>query len=143
MDRKKLTYVLVDVFAETPLSGNGVTVFFDWAETDTMQKITQEMRQFESIFLKWDPKTGQIEARIFTMDEELDFAGHPLLGAASALHSLSESDQNELTWTFKLNERLVAVTTQKIDNHFLATLDQGTPRFSKSLTKEETVAYRR
>jgi hypothetical protein len=44
----------VDVFSKQPYSGNGLTIFIDTPdlEKSRMQTITQEMRQFESIFLR-------------------------------------------------------------------------------------------
>ncbi len=83
-----LEYHHVDVFAREPLSGNGLIVFPDAGAltTATMQRVTQEMRQFESIFLAATPEPHRVRARVFTMEEELPFAGHPALGAACALH---------------------------------------------------------
>src|SRR5258706_16178248 len=81
-------YRQIDVFSRVPFSGNGLTVFLE-AEglpTGAMQRITQEMRQFESIFLRGTRGAALTEARLFTMEEELDFAGHPVLGAACVLH---------------------------------------------------------
>ena len=48
---------------------------------ETMLRIAQELRQFETIFL-FDVADDGAEARIFTPEEELSFAGHPVLGAA-------------------------------------------------------------
>jgi len=72
----------VDVFATRPLTGNGLTVFLgtDSWSAPVMQQLTQEMRQFESIFLSEITSTGA-RARVFTVEEELPFAGHPVLGA--------------------------------------------------------------
>jgi PhzF family phenazine biosynthesis protein len=77
---------LVDVFAKQKLSGNGLTIFYEFDDlaTKQMQSLTLEMRQFESIFLS--TKNGIFNARIFTAEEELDFAGHPLIGLAAHLH---------------------------------------------------------
>ena len=64
---KQLRYRHVDVFSETPLSGNGLTVFTncEGLSTEAMQKITQEMRQFESIFLFPTAEPHRFMARIF------------------------------------------------------------------------------
>ena len=76
---------LVDVFAKEKLSGNGLTVFYDYDDLDDhkMLSLTQEMRQFESIFVSVNESS--IRARIFTVEEELDFAGHPIIGLAAHL----------------------------------------------------------
>jgi predicted PhzF superfamily epimerase YddE/YHI9 len=36
----------------------------------------------------FQPEVGRVSARIFTAEEELPFAGHPVIGAAAALHRL-------------------------------------------------------
>jgi PhzF family phenazine biosynthesis protein len=79
-----LKYRHVDVFSSKPLSGNGVTVFRlrKALPATVMQQITREMRQFESIFVLQKARSQTIRAWVFTMEEELDFAGHPVLGAA-------------------------------------------------------------
>ncbi|MCO2363366.1 PhzF family phenazine biosynthesis protein, partial [Pseudomonas aeruginosa] len=81
-------YWQVDVFAERPLTGNGLAVFDDASALDdaAMQAWTRELRQFESIFLLPGDDPRAFRARIFTLEEELPFAGHPLLGAAALLH---------------------------------------------------------
>ena len=81
-----VNYFHVDVFATRPITGNGLTVFMDTAtwSAPSMLRVAQEMRQFESIFLSEVSPTGA-RARVFTVEEELPFAGHPLLGAAAVL----------------------------------------------------------
>ena len=78
-------YWQLDVFAERPLTGNGLAVFDDASTLDdaAMQAWTRELRQFESIFLLPGDDPRAFGARIFTLEEELPFAGHPLLGAAA------------------------------------------------------------
>jgi PhzF family phenazine biosynthesis protein len=97
-----------------------------------MQQITQEMRQFESIFLtSVSPvsPSSLVRASIFTMEEELDFAGHPVLGAACVLHEQHAASQQEATWQFQLNAGIVPVTTRREDSWYSATMDQGRPTF--------------
>jgi trans-2,3-dihydro-3-hydroxyanthranilate isomerase len=76
-----LSYYHVDVFSDQPLSGNGLIVFPERGNlnSEQMQRLTQEMRQFESIFLQARATGSAYDARIFTMEEELGFAGHPVL----------------------------------------------------------------
>lgn len=97
-----------------------------------MQQITQEMRQFESIFLTTGSPgspSSPVRASIFTMEEELDFAGHPVLGAACVLHEQQAASQQEATWQFQLNASIVPVTTRREDSWYSATMDQGRPIF--------------
>src|SRR5262249_55617235 len=93
----------VDVFAAGPLTGNGLTVFLqtaDWS-TSALLRVTQEMRQFESIFLS-DISALGAAARVFTVEEELPFAGHPVLGAAAVLHRTQAPQSEVCTWTLRL-----------------------------------------
>jgi trans-2,3-dihydro-3-hydroxyanthranilate isomerase len=82
-----------DVFSSRPLQGNSVAVFFDGRDLTggQMQEIAKEMNLSETTFIL--PRDAAIETdrgvrvRIFTVQEELPFAGHPTLGTASALRS--------------------------------------------------------
>ena len=58
-----LSFRLVDVFATEPLSGNGLTVIITDAPLNAalMQRLTQELRQFETIFLSPTDETDKIE----------------------------------------------------------------------------------
>lgn len=89
-----MKYHHVDVFSDKPYSGNGLTVFIDAGDLEKsfMQTITQEMRQFESIFLSM-LNTNTFRASIFTMKEELDFAGHLVIGGAAVLHDLYSKEK--------------------------------------------------
>ena len=121
----------LDVFTRTPLSGNGLTVFFgcgDWP-AGAMQALTREMRQFESIFLAEAGEPGAVRARIFTMEEELPFAGHPVLGAAAALH-LRAGGSGERTWRFLLGAGPRTVRTSCPGPWCEAAMDQGRDRKS-------------
>lgn len=80
-------YVVVDAFADTPLHGNPVAVFFaaDDLDPGRMQRIAQEMHLSEVTFVLAPERGGDARIRIFTPVNELPFAGHPLLGTAIAL----------------------------------------------------------
>lgn len=127
-------YYHVDVFSSQPYSGNGLTVFPDSTSlsTETMQQVTKEMRQFESIFLS-ALSGNKVSARVFTMEEELDFAGHPVLGAASILHELHRPDEVQADWLFELPAKTVAVHTQRKGQQYTATMNQGKAIFGNSL----------
>ncbi|HEY4108510.1 PhzF family phenazine biosynthesis protein [Puia sp.] len=135
----EIPYYHVDVFSAIPFSGNGLIVFTE-AESfsaATMQTLTQEMRQFESIFLQ-EIRDNTIKARIFTCSEELDFAGHPVLGAAAVLHDQKYPDHKRTTWTFQLNAKTVTVTTERSASTYDAAMDQGKAEFGRTLDAAET-----
>jgi PhzF family phenazine biosynthesis protein len=133
-----MNYYHVDVFTDKPFSGNGLTVFIgqDTMEKAWMQNVTIEMRQFESIFLT-RINQNTFRAFIFTMEEELDFAGHPVIGAAAILHDLYSNQKDKASWTFQLNAKSVEVKTEKQGNFYSAQMNQGKPSFSNILTKQQ------
>jgi trans-2,3-dihydro-3-hydroxyanthranilate isomerase len=127
-----MQYFHVDVFTSQPYSGNSLAVFADASGLtgDQMARITRELRHFESIFLApaGDDARRQ-EARVFDLFEELDFAGHPVLGAACGLHELHGGESPE-TWTITLPARTVQLTTRRRGpGHFAAVMDQGPAEF--------------
>jgi len=82
-----LRYVVVDVFTDTPLQGNQLAVFTDarGLDAETMQALAKEMNFSESTFVLPPEQGGTVRIRIFNPDEEMAFAGHPVLGTAWAL----------------------------------------------------------
>jgi trans-2,3-dihydro-3-hydroxyanthranilate isomerase len=88
-----------DVFSSRPLEGNSLAVFPDGRGlTDAeMQLIAKEMNLSETTFIL--PREAAVEqergirVRIFTVQEELPFAGHPTLGTAFALRGHSGAQQ--------------------------------------------------
>jgi trans-2,3-dihydro-3-hydroxyanthranilate isomerase len=80
-------YVVVDVFTDTPLTGNQLAVFTDarGLEAELMQALAREMNFSESVFVLPSEGDGHARIRIFTPSTELPFAGHPTLGAAFVL----------------------------------------------------------
>ena len=85
--------VQVDVFTDRALTGNSLAVFFDGRglSTGQMQALAREMNLSETTFiLPGDAaaeKTRGVRVRIFTVQEELPFAGHPTLGTAFVLRN--------------------------------------------------------
>ena len=137
-----MNYYHVDVFSNKPYSGNGLTVFTDAKDFDKafMQTLTQEIRQFESIFLH--RLDGNIfRASIFTMEEELDFAGHPIIGAAAVLHDKYSPGKKENNWIFQLNNKTVSVSTIKQETCYSASMNQGKAGFTTTLSKEQQALF--
>ena len=127
MSVRTLPFRLVDVFAREPLSGNGLSVFLldDELPAPAMQRITQEMRQFETIFLARAGETSQFRARIFTMEEELPFAGHPVIGAAAVLHAELHPADESAQFEFVLPGRSVHTASRRDGSVYFADMDQG------------------
>jgi trans-2,3-dihydro-3-hydroxyanthranilate isomerase len=79
------SFYLVDVFAESKYAGNQLAVVCNAADLSAldMQKIAAEMNYSETTFILSDEvRDGGYDVRIFSLDEELPFAGHPTLGTA-------------------------------------------------------------
>jgi trans-2,3-dihydro-3-hydroxyanthranilate isomerase len=99
MTTRRLAMAQWDVFSSRKLEGNSLAVFFDGRglTDDEMQAIATEMNLSESTFIL--PRDAAVErdqgirVRIFTVQEELPFAGHPTLGTAFALRGESRSSQ--------------------------------------------------
>jgi trans-2,3-dihydro-3-hydroxyanthranilate isomerase len=127
MTLRSLPFWLVDVFAREPLSGNGLSVFLldEELPTHVMQSITQEMRQFETIFLRRIEQSTRFNARIFTMEEELPFAGHPVIGAAALLHSEIFSMDEVAHLEFAMQDRSINAVSRRKGKSYIAEMDQG------------------
>jgi trans-2,3-dihydro-3-hydroxyanthranilate isomerase len=122
-------YHHVDVFSEVAYAGNSLAVFVDPPQlTDgQLRRITRELRHFETIFVTTPAEAEPVRARVFDLFGELDFAGHPVLGAAAVLHELAGTD-TEREWKFALPARTVAVRTRRdAGGRLSALLDQGRP----------------
>jgi trans-2,3-dihydro-3-hydroxyanthranilate isomerase len=124
---RTLPFWLVDVFASEPLSGNGLSVFFldEELPAHAMQSITREMRQFETIFLRRIEQSARFSARIFTMEEELPFAGHPVIGAAALIHSELFSKQEVACLEFAMWGRNISAVSRRQGKSYIAEMDQG------------------
>jgi trans-2,3-dihydro-3-hydroxyanthranilate isomerase len=108
-------FQLVDVFTSTHYQGNSLSVFPDAGglTASQMAQITGELRQFESIFLNPAGPQHHWHARIFDLFEELDFAGHPVIGAASVLHHQHGGDKVHGRWTLELASGELTVETER------------------------------
>lgn len=80
-------YLLLDVFTETALAGNQLAVFpeAEGLSDSEMQQLARETNLSETTFCFPRDGADSVPVRIFTIEEELPFAGHPTLGTATAL----------------------------------------------------------
>ena len=81
-------YITVDVFTDRAFGGNPLAVVLDAARLSTaqMQAIASEFNYAETTFVS-PPRDSAHDAqvRIFTVNKELPFAGHPNVGTAFVL----------------------------------------------------------
>ena len=95
-----LQYITLDVFTARRFMGNPLAVVFLPQDAslsqERKQRIAREFKYSETIFVhavdSQSPENRKID--IFTMTQELPFAGHPTIGAASWFLHLSSSEQS-------------------------------------------------
>ena len=143
MSLHTLAFALVDVFAGEPLAGNGLAVFLldEDLSTSAMQRITREMRQFETIFLRREAGATVFRTRIFTMEEELPFAGHPIIGAAAFLHAELFATQALARIEFLIAGRSIAATSRRDDDTYHAEMEQGIASIQAALSDEQSLPF--
>ena len=134
MPNRTFDFVQLDVFTSRPLEGNQLAVFPDarGLSDDEMQKLAKEMNLSETTFLL--PRDREIEARegvrvrIFTVQEELPFAGHPTLGTAWAIKQ-QRPEQKEIV--LALNVGSVPVRFEQRDGQLFGEMRQVDPTFAE------------
>ena len=80
-------FQLVDVFGESPFTGNPLAVIAlpEDRDSETLQRITRWLNLSETAsLLPTTTPQADYRVRIFTLDRELPFAGHPTLGSCHA-----------------------------------------------------------
>jgi len=137
---RTLSYVTLDVFTSTRLEGNQLAVFTDARSlTDAeMQRIAKETNLSETTFIF--PRDSAVEkekgvrVRIFTVFEELPFAGHPTLGTATVIRGASGAEQVFLD----LNVGRIPVTFHNESNgHAFGEMRQRDPQFGSIHPREQ------
>ena len=132
---QRFTMTQWDVFSSNPLEGNSLAVVSDarGLSDAAMHAIAKEMNLSETTFVF--PRAAEIErqsgvrVRIFTVEEELPFAGHPTLGTAFALRG--ESGATEIT--LELNVGKVPVRFEET---------AGSPTFGEMTQVDPTFGVR-
>src|ERR1700754_4091176 len=97
-------YVTVDVFTDRPFGGNPLAVVLDaeGLSTAQMQSIAREFNYSETTFVL-PPRDAahDAEVRIFTVNAEIPFAGHPNVGTAFVLASRAKTPPARLQFEEK------------------------------------------
>jgi trans-2,3-dihydro-3-hydroxyanthranilate isomerase len=92
---RRFAMVQMDVFTKKRLEGNGLAVFTDATGLSDaeMQAVAKETNLSETTYVfprdAATEKARGVRVRIFTVAEELPFAGHPTLGTAFVLRGAS------------------------------------------------------
>ena len=137
----ELDYFVVDVFTDTALKGNPLAVVMNTAglTTERMQAIAREFNLSETTFVERRAANVEgaegVRVRIFTTQEELDFAGHPTLGTASILKLHAPETVHGNTVTLKLNVGPVPV--RFAEDGLFGEMTQRDPEFGAVLDAKE------
>ena len=130
----------VDVFTDVPFAGNGLIVVFgetSGVRTEALLSLTVEMRQFELIAVDLQRQARRVLARIFTAQEELPFAGHPVIGAAAALHERYTVNATSRSWVFVIGGREIAAVSRRTERYYEADMNQGSPILGSPLADQD------
>ncbi len=130
---RKFPFVTVDVFSSRALAGNPVAVFTDarGLSDAEMQAIALETRLSETTFIiprdEATERADGIKVRIFTIAEELQFAGHPTLGTASVIANARSVD--EVALDLKVGK--IPLTFKAAPDGRFGEMTQRDPEFGK------------
>lgn len=137
--KRRFAFVQVDVFTSVPLEGNQLAVFPDarGMSDAEMQAVAKEMNLSETTFIfPRDIITERergVRVRIFTVDEELPFAGHPTLGTAMVLRG--DTGAEEIALDLNVGRIPVRFSTQEGLPFGLMT--QRDPEFGQTHARED------
>jgi trans-2,3-dihydro-3-hydroxyanthranilate isomerase len=135
-----LPFYIVDVFAGAPYQGNQLAVFLNASGIgqDQMLQIAQEIGFAESAFIISDTSVQEnFEVKIFTVEYEVPFAGHPTLGTAFVLQQFFlQKPVPELSLQLKVGSIPVSFTYSGSQPDFLM-MRQKSPSFGEPLPKQE------
>jgi trans-2,3-dihydro-3-hydroxyanthranilate isomerase len=136
-----IDYFVVDVFTGTALKGNPLAVVMNGCglTTEQMQAIAREFNLSETTFVERRPAAVEesegVRVRIFTTQEELNFAGHPTLGTASVLMlTAPEVFQGD---TVRLAENVGAIPVRYSGEGLYGEMTQRDPEFGEELNRAE------
>jgi trans-2,3-dihydro-3-hydroxyanthranilate isomerase len=152
MPGRSYEFVQLDVFTQTPLAGNPLAIFTDGRGLNDgeMQALAREMNLSETTFIL--PRDTATEARegkkvrIFTVEQELPFAGHPTLGTALHLYASEANSKKpaQITLDLKAGKIPVRFTADsenagrnRVDGQVFGEMRQRDPEFGTTLSREE------
>jgi trans-2,3-dihydro-3-hydroxyanthranilate isomerase len=135
------SFYQVDVFTNTPFSGNPLAVFFDVEEqlsSLAMLSIAKEMNLSETTFvLPPGEMPADFSVKIFTPEKEIPFAGHPTIGTAHILRETGRAISGDHSIKLSMKAGIITVTQGLIDN--LLFMDQPLPEYLPVLDCAEKI----
>jgi len=140
---RSFDYTVVDVFTDRALEGNAVAVFMDARalREEEFQRLARETNLSETTFiLPRDPgveRAQGVKVRIFTVAEELPFAGHPTLGTASVIRGGTGASRVELD----LRVGKIPVEFESGPGPSFGTMRQRDPEFGRIHRPEDIAGF--
>ena len=140
---RSFDYTVVDVFTDRALEGNAVAVFTDARalREEEFQRLARETNLSETTFiLPRDPgveRAQGVKVRIFTVAEELPFAGHPTLGTASVIRGGTGASRVELD----LRVGKIPVEFESGSGPSFGTMRQRDPEFGRIHRPEDIAGF--
>ena len=137
-------YLQYDVFTDKPLAGNQLAVFTETAglTADQMQAMTRETKFSECTFVQPAEAAGtDVRLRIFGPANEMQFAGHPVIGSTFALadDGVITTGRKEFTFGLGIGPTLVELEWQG-DRLQFAWMTQQKPVFGPTLNAPSALA---
>jgi trans-2,3-dihydro-3-hydroxyanthranilate isomerase len=128
----------LDVFTATPFEGNQLAVFENGDDIPEalMPVLAREMNFPESVFLLSRPRAGTgARLRIFTPEEELPMAGHPVIGTTFLLAALGTiaAPQPRVVLDLKIGPTPVDLVWHESGRLEFAWMHQRTPAYGPPL----------
>jgi len=131
-----MDFTIVDVFAERPFEGNQLAVVrtdMDLTQEE-MMSVTREFGFSETTFIKRnDPVNLPVPVRIFGLNGEMKFAGHPSIGTSSVI----AKGKNINSLTLQLGIGNIRVNIENSEGRQIFEMEQGDPQFMEIHSKED------
>jgi trans-2,3-dihydro-3-hydroxyanthranilate isomerase len=130
----------LDVFSERPLAGNGLAVVddADSVSDEAMLAVAKEIGLSETTFVQSASDDGaDYRNRIWTVSEELPFAGHPSLGTAVAVARWRGVEQ--ASFVQQTGAGLQPIDVEKSNGSWRAAMVQNAPEFGAELDPESVM----
>ena len=137
--KMSLPFYIVDVFTDKKYAGNQLAVFLDAGNlsSEEMQKIASEINFAESTFVtKLDKENNKAEIKIFTPSQEMQFAGHPIIGTSWVLINKIFDNSPE---NIKLNVPIGPIAIHQSED--LIWLKAAQPKFWDIFSKEDFTLF--
>jgi len=148
-------FVQLDVFTRTSLAGDPFAIFRDARGLGDaqMQALAREMNLSETTFIL--PRESHVEeeegkrVRIFTVEEELPFAGHPTLGTALYLRTTAVPRADEIVLDLNVGKIRVQFSadaknrSDRVAGDVFGEMRQRDPDFGPTLSRDDVACVLR